>query len=447
MAKQWVLHYARATVGTLESQGRTRQRKLNGVNKYRFQNAVESLPILLQISLILFFIGLLDYLNSLNSTVAYVVLAFSLAGVVIYTVTVFIASIDPQCPFQTPVSIFMQQSYLRCKKVASRYFGSVARFLAAKRKGTDRNPSNGIAPHLVQAGEVALRPTTEIANRNWLSNVVDAFGEVPDAGFGKDKDYRHDHHNDEEDMIDNQTACWIVETSEHSHALLSAARNIPSLRKIDSSELGINGIAFDRLLSLFKEYLGAYRATGGHEYPGQSGPLESAVVYGRALCHCVVGSTGDGDYFAYRSQDLQWPQWRKNSGNETYEFILMKACIKGELPKRFCLAHPKNSLPRPSSALPIYISMLLGPLVETKEFRIKASWLDRVTLVQWLISTCLNHQESCFPATVSLSAWALGELPALVSDPASRPDEHFRKEWWDAYTTYVRNYSRILIVH
>lgn len=433
MAKQWVLHYTRSTVGTLETQGRLRQQRLNGVKKYRFRYAVESLPILLQLSLILFFIGLLDYLRSLNSTVAYVVLAFSIAGVVVYVVTVFMASIDPRCPFQTPVSIFMRKICKQGKKAGGWYFDRARTLLTTRWRHQDKGPGKTFLANLVLAGAVAfpfIQPLGQAAEPD-----DDAEEELDSGARAEALWEKQRNASDEEDKIDNQTACWIVVTSEHKDALISAARNIPSLRNIQSTALSVDGVAFDVLLSLFRESLAASRAASGHI--GGTGSLEAAIVYGRALCHSVIGSrSASMEPLAERCQDLQWHGWRKSVGGyDTNEFFLMKACVKASLPRGFCVKHPKDALLRPSSALPIYIAALLEPCVERKDFRISASWLDRLTLIHWLISTSLGQTEFWFPNTVNLSAWALGNLPLLLPDPGPHIDEELRKRWWGAYTT------------
>lgn len=420
MAKQWVLHYARGTVGTLESQGRTRQRKLNGVAKYRFQNVVETLPILLQVSLILFFVGLLDFLHSLNNTVAFVVLAFAISGAAVYTITVFMASRDPQCPFQTPVSIFMRES------------------LPTIRKGLWRSLQK--LHYILRGRSSGMFMLIRIKKRG--RDLEHGPDESQDLKRSVENDSTmDDHHKEEEASIDSQTACWIIETSEHKSALLSAARNIPSLRKIEQSVLNVDKVAFDRLFSLFNESLATWRASGGHSTPAQPGPFDTAVVYGRALCHSLIGSKGEGFRFTRRSHGLRWPHKKSSSGfPEANEFNLMKICMKAEVPLNFCISHSKDTI-LPSSSLTIYIAALLQPSLESNDrhFRIKAEAWDRFMLSQWLISLCLSHwhPEVCSPSAVSLAAWALSELPTLLPTPSQPIDETFRKAWWDAYTTYV----------
>lgn len=417
MAKQWVLHYARDTVGTLESQGRARQKKLNGVAKYRFQNVVETLPILLQISLVLFFIGLLDFLRSLNTTVALVVLAFAVTGAMVYTVTVLVATFDPQCPFQTPVSRFLQQSLLQDRRGRWRFQ------MLKKKMSRPARPSS----------------------ISTISQIEQGYGDKPDGKIGLDDakkhKYRKDEDKDQKDedaAIDNQTASWLIETgSEHKDALLSTAQNIPSLRKIESTALEVDRIAFDRLFTLFKESLSTWRASGGHINPAQPGPFDAAVVFGRALCHSIVGSKREGPSFQRKAPGIRWRAWRKTRrSREMNEFVLMEMCIRAEIPQDFCAKHEKEDMP-PATAFPIYIAAIFQPAVNNTDsgFRVKSEASDRRKLSQWLISMCLENPEMCSPSAVSLSAWVLGELPTLLFG-GTKPftDDAHRKKWWDSYT-------------
>lgn len=434
MAKQWVLHYAYGTKGTLKEQGYTRQKRLNGAAKYRFKNAVETLPILLQLSLVLFFVGLLDYLHSLNDTVAFVVLAFAIAGVVVYTATVLMASMDPHCPFQTPVSILISYCYVQCRASMLWYVGRYEEVVTTR---WTRRPYRSMLEAAPLTWATALAPYRPALRRPGVRRdaVQVEDGQDPRDEVTGDSTER-DHRWDEEDMIDNQTACWIVETSEYNEALQSAARNIPSLRKIERTGLSTEGVAFSRLLSLFKEALVTWRASSSAD-AAQVETLSLTVVYGRALCHCIIGSSGGRrDVPVDGSGSLQWPRWRRTPTScDSNELLLMKICVQAKVPREFCLNHPRETMPRPSFAFPIYLAALLEPSPEAQGFRIVASNMDRITLTRWFISRCLEHQELCVPSTANLSAWALSQLPTLLSEPRPRIDNELRKRWWDAYTT------------
>jgi len=82
-----------------------RQRKFDGLEKWPFRLFVESLPIMLQIALLLLTCGLSRYMWSVNTSVAGVVISFTVLGMVFYIGIVVAGTSSYECPFQTPASI------------------------------------------------------------------------------------------------------------------------------------------------------------------------------------------------------------------------------------------------------------------------------------------------------------------------------------------------------
>jgi len=82
-----------------------RQRKFDGLEKWPFRLFVESLPIMLQIALLLLTCGLSRYMWSVNTSVASVVISFTVLGIVFYVGIVVAGTSSYGCPFQTPASI------------------------------------------------------------------------------------------------------------------------------------------------------------------------------------------------------------------------------------------------------------------------------------------------------------------------------------------------------
>ena len=72
-----------------------RQRKYDGLNRWPFHLFVESLPIMLQIALLLLACGLCRYMWSVNITVS---------GVLFYLGIIIAGACSYECPFQTPAS-------------------------------------------------------------------------------------------------------------------------------------------------------------------------------------------------------------------------------------------------------------------------------------------------------------------------------------------------------
>ncbi|KAH9029297.1 hypothetical protein EDB83DRAFT_2654891 [Lactarius deliciosus] len=76
----------------------------DGVEKFALGAAVEVLPVLLHTSVLIFYIGLIDFLLNINHTVAFIMLSLVALCVLVY----FVLSIMPlfyhNSPYQTPVS-------------------------------------------------------------------------------------------------------------------------------------------------------------------------------------------------------------------------------------------------------------------------------------------------------------------------------------------------------
>ncbi|KAG8875168.1 hypothetical protein FRB97_005351 [Tulasnella sp. 331] len=84
-AKQWLARCQRPTsIHTPDEQGRIRQKKFRGVERWHFEAVLEGLPSLLMLSFALFSAAVVDYLWNTSKPVAYVGLSFTMAGLVAY---------------------------------------------------------------------------------------------------------------------------------------------------------------------------------------------------------------------------------------------------------------------------------------------------------------------------------------------------------------------------
>ncbi|KAJ7737743.1 hypothetical protein B0H16DRAFT_1325693, partial [Mycena metata] len=87
LGKQWLTHYLAASErGTNEARGLERQRKLDGLHRWKFDTVMQIFPLLLQIGLFLFSAGLSIYLWRIHISLAIVVLSFTAFGFISYTV-------------------------------------------------------------------------------------------------------------------------------------------------------------------------------------------------------------------------------------------------------------------------------------------------------------------------------------------------------------------------
>ena len=105
LGKQWVNRYLRNHGGSAADKSRDRQRKLDGLQQWHFHLAIESLPVMLQLALLLLGCALSHYLWMISRPVAAVVVTVTLFGVTSYVFLILAATLHYNCPYQTPPSI------------------------------------------------------------------------------------------------------------------------------------------------------------------------------------------------------------------------------------------------------------------------------------------------------------------------------------------------------
>ena len=108
LGKQWLNRYLRHTGGSMIKRCGERQRKFNGLEKWPFRLFIKGLPIMLQLALFLLACGLSRYIWSVNTSVARVVISFTLFGFLFYIGIVIAGTSSYECPFQTPVSMALR---------------------------------------------------------------------------------------------------------------------------------------------------------------------------------------------------------------------------------------------------------------------------------------------------------------------------------------------------
>jgi hypothetical protein len=105
LGKQWLNRYASIDKrGTAIERSQNRQRKLDGIATWYFDHVMESLPVMLQIALLLLGSALSRYLWEINITVASVVLTVTSFGLIVYVFIVIAGAASESCPYQTPGS-------------------------------------------------------------------------------------------------------------------------------------------------------------------------------------------------------------------------------------------------------------------------------------------------------------------------------------------------------
>jgi hypothetical protein len=111
LGKQWLNRYLRNSGGSMIERCGVRQRKCDGLEKWPLHFFVESLPVMLQVALLLLTCGLCRHIWSINVSVAYVIISLAGLGVVFYLAVVVAGTSSYACPFQTPASIALRSSW------------------------------------------------------------------------------------------------------------------------------------------------------------------------------------------------------------------------------------------------------------------------------------------------------------------------------------------------
>ena len=108
LGKQWLAHYDHESqLLAPAEQGRERHRKFMGLQTWHVATVIGTLPTLLQISLFLFLISLVDLFWPINRKVASIVLSFTVLTFIFYLGTALVAVFAFGSPFQTHFSAFL----------------------------------------------------------------------------------------------------------------------------------------------------------------------------------------------------------------------------------------------------------------------------------------------------------------------------------------------------
>ena len=116
LGKQWLNRYIYVDVrGSAIERSQHRQLKINGIVKWYFEYVMGSLPVMLQFSLLLLGCALSQYLWTMDSTVAAVVLGTTSFGVLAYALIVIMGTFSESCPYQTPAAHFTRFLWRKSK--------------------------------------------------------------------------------------------------------------------------------------------------------------------------------------------------------------------------------------------------------------------------------------------------------------------------------------------
>ncbi|KAF8079048.1 hypothetical protein FPV67DRAFT_1467319 [Lyophyllum atratum] len=106
LVEQWVRNYLRATESRPNPHERARMCAYlyQGLEKFKMAALVEAIPMLLHVSLLLFFAGLVEFLRPVNSAISYLTLGMLVTCIMLYALATIIPVFRRDCPYQTPLS-------------------------------------------------------------------------------------------------------------------------------------------------------------------------------------------------------------------------------------------------------------------------------------------------------------------------------------------------------
>jgi hypothetical protein len=86
-----------------EDRAKRRQFRYGGMEKWKMGEIIAALPILLYFSLVLFFVGLAQWIWSVHTTVGGVVISGTLLGATFYIITTILGVVFPSCSYRAPI--------------------------------------------------------------------------------------------------------------------------------------------------------------------------------------------------------------------------------------------------------------------------------------------------------------------------------------------------------
>lgn len=105
LVEQWVRHYLQDTQqASVKTRARIRSYLYYGVEKFGMDAIVETVPLLLHISLFLFFTGLAIFLFPINRIIGSLCIAILMASALVYLIPTVTPVIYRQCPYRTPLT-------------------------------------------------------------------------------------------------------------------------------------------------------------------------------------------------------------------------------------------------------------------------------------------------------------------------------------------------------
>jgi len=280
LGKQWLNRYLRNSGGSMIERCGDRQRKFDGLEKWPFHSFVESLPLMLQVSLLLLACGLCRHMWTINTPVACTLISLTGLGVVFYIGIVIAGISSCACPFQTPASIALRGPWKKIRPVIGPAIVHSARALLWTRRMWKQKVQPGLDSLIAYPKRVLpwTRRTWKRRVRPLLrcpplpTTVPPRNGQVPGSELWlKPKDLAIIRRTNADDVL---CVSWILRSITDPEAIDAALPLAGEIRWFDD---GVNvNPPYDLILSTFEACFDSTRKL----YPGSR---DRAYYSGRAI--------------------------------------------------------------------------------------------------------------------------------------------------------------------
>jgi hypothetical protein len=243
LGKQWLGHFIRCGRGPIDVRGRLRQQKMDGLQTWYFSAVLEALPLLIQVSLLLFGIALGASIWTQQPTIATPVVLTMALGALFYGTIVVSCVVSPTCPFQTTPSTILRFALQSISRLVRRLHITMASWVPSLHFG--------------------------IASTSRLCSGARGYDNDRDSGLPHRADAPHDA----------SAVRWIMETTTDPNVITTAALMVPEVewpKLIDVSAA---------IMQLRDTFIGCFESTQGRQPKLGLHSRTRALACGKALVH------------------------------------------------------------------------------------------------------------------------------------------------------------------
>ena len=170
--QQWLRHLQIPKHIPLREAIRLRQLRHRGIVRYQVPIIISILPALVQISVVLFLIGLLQYVRNVDQQVALPFTVVSSTALVLFVIVSLIPLVDPSCPYKSPiVHIVWQIGWIVAVITTVIFTNIVSSLLTAFSPARWENVSHfaNKLDHIPQRYLFKFQPSTSLVARLWTN--------------------------------------------------------------------------------------------------------------------------------------------------------------------------------------------------------------------------------------------------------------------------------------